>query len=325
MKRSQLLLAGLLLLQVLLILLLRSPSSRGGGAAEARPLLPALAAMTPVRIELGDGEDALDLVRGGTGWTVVEAGGYPADGGKVERLIEDLRALKVRSPVVSGSRYHGTLGVDEDEPEARVRLWEKPSGEPTVELLLGTSPGYRSSHARREGESEVYEVRGLMAQDLRPEPGAWVERKLVDVPVERIAGLSLTNPEGAFELAREGADWLIVEGLDESRDIDEKALDSLLRAVSSLSLAEPVGPVDEEAHGLSEPAAVLTLVLASPEGGGEAAEAEEAERIVLRVGGEVPGEPNQRYLTREGSGFTVTVWTSSVSRILEQRLDELLA
>jgi hypothetical protein len=315
-------LAGLLALQLLLILLFRSPLGAGPGPAELRPLLPGLAAITPARIELGDGESRLGLVRGAEGWTVVEAGGYPADGAKVDDLISDLRGLEVRRPVATSDRYHGALSVAENAPEARVRVWEGPSGDPVVDLLVGTSPGYRSAHARREGESEVYEVRGLAAYDLRPDPGAWVQRELLDLPQERIVGLALRNSKGGFELKREEAGWIILGGPDESRQLDEEALDALLRSVSSLSLAEPVGPVDEAAQGLAEPAAVLTLRVAPPEG---AAEDAGTETIELRVGREVPEETSHRYVTLEGSGFAVTVWASSLSRVLEQTLEDLCA
>lgn len=322
MKRSQMVLAGLLALQLLLILLFRSPLAVGSGAAEMRPLLPGLAALTAAHIELSDGEESLDLVRGEEGWTVAEAGGYPADEEKVRGLLDDLRALEVGRPVVSSSRYHGALGVAQDGPEARVRVWAETSEDPAVELLVGTSPGYRRAHARLSGEDEVYEVEGLASYDLRPEPGAWVEKQLLDVPVEQVAGLALRNAKGAFALERAAEGWRVVGGPEESREIDEEALGSFLRAATSLTLAEPVGPVDEAAHGLADPAAVLTLSLSPAEGAGAASG---GETVVIRVGGEVPDETSYRYATREGGGFTVKVWESSLTKLLEQSLDDLLA
>jgi hypothetical protein len=212
--------------------------------------------------------------------------------------------------------------VTRDESEAQVRVWEEPSGDPAAELLVGTSPGYRRSHARRGGEDLVYEVEGLAAYDLRPDPGAWVERELLDVPEERVAALALRNAEGAFALERAEEGWLIVEGLEESREIDEEALGSLLRAATAVTLDEPVGPVDEATHGLAEPAAVLTLRLSPAEGAGEVSE---EETVVLRIGGEVPEETSYRYVTRATSGFTVKVWANSLTKLLEQSLDDLLA
>jgi hypothetical protein len=328
MKRTQTILGAVLLLQVVLILLVRSPFSSGGGASEARLLLPVLEAITPARVEIrGAEDDVVTLARQGSSWTVEEAGGYPADAAKVEKLIDDLQGLKVRRPVVSGSRYHGALEVSEDKAKARLRVWDESSDDPKAELILGSSPGYRRTHARLAGEDPVYEIGGIAPYDLRAESGNWVDRKLVDLTADRVVGVALTNGEGSFELAREGEDWLILAGLDESRELNEEELDTFLRAATSISLADPVGPVDLEAQGLAEPSArlILKLAAADPAGEGEDAEASPPEEIVVLVGATVPDQDNHRYVTKEGFGFAVTVWESSVKQLLEKKLEDLLA
>ena len=161
MNRTQLMLGGLLLVQLVLILIFHSPFS-DATTTQPRPLIPELAALTPRQLEIqGPDDPRLMLVKRGEEWQVDDLGGFPADSQKVETMIEELEMLEVRRPVVSSGRYHSAFKVDGDENEARIRLWEDASGDPVVDLIVGSAPNFRSSHVRRADEDNVYEVRGL--------------------------------------------------------------------------------------------------------------------------------------------------------------------
>ena len=106
MSRNQLALGALLVLQVILILIFRSPFA-GASTVEARPLMPALEAITPIRIELGgSAEEPITIEKTAGEWRVRGLGVFPAVGNKIERLFDDLEQVTVRRPVVSSSRYH---------------------------------------------------------------------------------------------------------------------------------------------------------------------------------------------------------------------------
>ena len=45
----------------------------------------------------------------------------------------------------------------------------------------------------------------------------------------------------------------------------------------------------------------------------------------LQIGGKVEDQDTQRYITRSGLEFTGTVWESSVTKLLEEKLDALFA
>ena len=104
MTRTQWTLTALLLLQLLLLLVISAPWSAGDRATGPRNLLPELDADEASRIEIGQGDSRLTLLREADQWVVEQADGYPADDAKVDRLLDDLRGVEVRRPVVTGRR-----------------------------------------------------------------------------------------------------------------------------------------------------------------------------------------------------------------------------
>ncbi len=318
MNRNHTTLAGLLVVQVALILLVRSPFSGGSSATRTRPLLPMLEALTLSQIELlGNEERRVKLVKEAEGWKLADLGGFPADDERIDELIDDLRALTVRRPVVTSKRYHEAFKVAGDENRGRVRLWDNPAEDPSVELIMGSSSNYRAVHVRLEGQSEVYEVRDLAAYDVRADAAAWIEKDLVDVAESQLVSLSLTNDNGTFELTRQDDQWR-ADGSEQTLDADE--VDSLVRAASSIQLAKPVGLKDASAHGFADPAATVTLRY-RPLGEPETAETRE---IVVIIGGKPEEDGSERYITRSDFGFTGTIWESSIKLLLDSELDDLL-
>lgn len=322
MTRAQLYLAGLLLVQVVLILVFRSPLSGATTGSEARPLLPVLDAITPNRIEiLGEDDASIRLVKRDGEWRVEaeDLDGFPADAAKIDGLLGDLQDIRVRRPVVSSARYHEAFQVTEDENEARLRMWDETGDEPDVDLILGSSPNFRTSHVRLAERDEVYQARGVSPYDLRPMPNSWIERDFVPVDEASVVGLTLTNASGGFELAKEAEGWKVLAPADrEGVAVDPEQVASLVRQATSLRLSEATGAVDRARHGFDEPAAKLVLRLAEeaePAGG----------ELTLLIGGTPEDEESQRYVTREGFGFTGIVWESSVRRLLEDGLDDLEA
>jgi hypothetical protein len=323
MSRTQLYLVGLLIVQVLLILLVRSPFSKASAGVEARALLPVLEAITPNRLEiLGPDDESIRLAREGESWRVESLDGFPADDEKVEELLSNLADLRVRRPVVSSGRYHETFKVADDVYERRIRLWAVAGSDAEVDLFIGSSPNFRTSHVRRAGEDAVYEVRGLSSYDVRPASSGWIERELVQTDETRVVGFTLSNESGSFELVREDGIWK--HSLPERDDtLDQGKVEAFVRTVSSVRLDDAVGPVDSAAHGFTSPAATLVLrwsdTLEEVDGEGAVRE------LTLTIGQQLPDNESRRYITRDGFEFTGTVWESSVRRLLEETLDDLLA
>jgi hypothetical protein len=323
MNRTQLYLAGLLLVQVVLILIFRSPFTGASTGYESRALLPALDAITPSQVEiLGPDEDSIKLTRRDGAWRIDDLGGFPADGAKIESMLDDLKNIRVRRPVVSSARYHASFKVAADDHEARIRLWDESEGDPDIDLIVGSSPNFRTSHVRLAGEDLVYEARGVSPYDLRPAQSSWIDRELLDADETGVVGVVLSNEAGSFELAKQEGIWTVrAPELVEDADLDQGKVDSLVRTAADIRLSDGTGPVDDAAHGLANPAATLVLRIQDTEGNLD--ETSAVREVTVRIGGNPGNDDSKRYVTRDGLGFTGTAWESSVRRLLEEKLEEL--
>lgn len=323
MNRTQTVLLGLLLLQVLLIGIFRGPFSETSARTEARALLPGLDAISPARLQIDGGDDEqVTLVRRNEDWTIEELGGFPADNDKVERLLENLEGIQVRRPVVTHSSYHKAFKVASDDYEERLRIWKAGEEDPSVDLILGSSANYRTTHARLADEDEVYEIQGIAPYDVRPSSGAWIRKDLAD-DLGEVDRLVLRNAKGEFELRLLDGTWTVASPADRADEaLDQEEVSALLRLVTGLRLADGVGPLDETAQGFTEPAAMLELSWIPGTPGDE-----DAGRVdwTLRVGAKVADQETQRYVTSSSLPFTGAIWESSVDRLLEDSLDDLRA
>ncbi len=316
MQRNRNILTGLLMVQIVLILLLRSPFSDARTATEPRPLLPALEQITASRLEIDGKEGAtITLLKEGENWTLEEPGGFPADGEKIDSLIEKLRQLVVRRPVISSGRYHEAFEIEQDANNGRVRVFGD-GKEVAADVILGTAPNYRSIHLRQADAPEVFEVRGLAAYDVRAEAAFWADKQLVSVPTGEVVGLTLSNAAGRFELARTEDGWVASspEALAGAA-LDGDAVDTLLRAAASIRIDAPAGLVDEVTQGLGAPAATVELRFAAGDGGSGS--------VSYRIGGNVADKETHRYVSRDGMRHAGTIWESSIRQLLDETVEAL--
>jgi hypothetical protein len=323
MTRNQWTLTVILAVQVLLVLLVRGPMAGDMGPAEARPLFPPLEAFAPAKLEIqGAGDEKITLTRDGDVWGIDEAEGYPVQDDKVEQLVEKLKEVQVRRPIVTSSRYHAALKVTDDEHERRVRIWNDSSGEPEIDFFVGSSPNYQRTHVRNAGEDLVYAAQGVGAYDVQAEATSWFRGSFVDVKIGNIKSFLLQNNQGAFELQRaEDGTWSVSSPVGmQDRVLDTTKVETLVRAVASLRAAEPAGRRDDETQGLSSPRATAVLRYAEP--GGEVG-AEVEEELTLWVGGAPADDESRAYVARSGFEFAAEVYKTAVDKLLEQTVNGL--
>jgi hypothetical protein len=155
-------LTALLALLVAAALIARRP----GDADRPRgreAVFPGLAAGQVQAIQVGGGSGAPLLVRDGATWRVGEKR-EPADGAGVERLLEELAALRVTAVVSTNAARQAAYEADGEKGVA-VRL-EGAGGADLASFFVGRSgPDGASSYLRRAGSPDVLLVPG----DLRLE------------------------------------------------------------------------------------------------------------------------------------------------------------
>ena len=331
MTRNQMTLAGILGVQLLLIYLVSGPLATPTAPVERHTLLEALQGFQAAKLEvLGREGKQVTLVKSDDGWGIEEAGGYPADAEKVESLVNKLEEMQVRRPVVTSSRYHEALKVTDDDYERRVRLWDDPDGDPKVDLLMGTSPNYRTTHVRLHGDDPVYEVSGLGVFDVRDASSGWIKTRILDLTVQDVSGIKLTNPSGTIELEKMAdGEWRLVSPA-QSLDLDRATIESLVRSAASLTAAEPAGPIDRGAQGFDSGGAtvVLKVVDAAAPLAGEGEDADDdaspqVREVTVWVGSVVAERDTQRYVAHSEFAFAAQAWKGALDKLVETKVADL--
>ncbi|MCZ6888809.1 MAG: DUF4340 domain-containing protein [Gammaproteobacteria bacterium] len=105
-------------------------------------------------IVVSDGENTITVSRIDDVWRL--DGGLPADGDKMESMLEKLSDANGGWPVASSTSTARRFEVTEDKFQRRITV---NAGDVEIaDVFLGTSPGYRKVHARHRGADDVYSI-----------------------------------------------------------------------------------------------------------------------------------------------------------------------
>ena len=208
----------------------RHPEAKGGKLLEG--LDPGAAAALEiydnngksVRLEKKDGRWQVRLADGGF---------YPAESGKVDRIIEKLAGLGTARLVSVSAAAHRRLEVAEDHYSRRVKI---SAGGKDFTLYLGSSPGYKRIHVRRGKDDAVYLVRDLAAWELATAASAWWKSAYLDYDAGKLTALAVENGHGSFRLVRKDGKWQAGGG----RTIDQDKAANLARDLCRLTITDVV-------------------------------------------------------------------------------------
>ena len=164
-------LGALLGIQVVVVGVLLAAKS--GGIEEPEPFLKFDADIVDsLRISNSDG--SVDLAKVDGAWQL--SGGVPASEFKVDSVLDGFADAGGSWPVANTASTRERFEVTEESHQRHVVV--KTGEDVLADIYLGTSPGYRKTHARRAGEDEIYAIRfsnyeaGVKAAD-------WIDRSLL--------------------------------------------------------------------------------------------------------------------------------------------------
>ncbi|MGD8569017.1 MAG: DUF4340 domain-containing protein [Gammaproteobacteria bacterium] len=151
----------------------------------------------------------------------------PADQNKVDQALTKLAHTKSGWPVATTDSSHDRFEVSDDKYKTRITLAR---GDKTLEkIYLGTSPGFRLLHFRKDDDDEVYSVK-LNSTDFAAADNKWFDRGLMR-PSNDVA--SLRGPD--YELSLEGKEWKTTA---ENKEVNKDEAQILLGALTSLSVSD---------------------------------------------------------------------------------------
>src|SRR5579871_6044864 len=173
------------------------------------PVLPkldksAVNSVTEIRLSKGDGTKTT-LKKGANDWTVAERD-YPADTGKVRKLLLDLASLTVEEEKTSAPENYAKLGVEDTNSDKAtgtrldiVTSWK------TYGLIVGKSGGMKSVYVRVVDAPQSLLATPLITAD--PDPRRWLDQTLIDISQDRIKEIAVKPAEGpGYTASRENKD-----------------------------------------------------------------------------------------------------------------------
>jgi hypothetical protein len=230
---AQLLLAGGLAL---------ASVQRRGGPANTPLFAFEKAAADRVVVE-GPAGAKVELLKAGGAWKVASRGGFPADAGKVERLLDRLAALRRAEPVATSAEAAARFKVADGDFERRVTV--EVGGKPVATALFGTSAAMRAVHTRAAGSGDV-QLAEFSTWETPAAPDEWVDKAVLRIPrgeVEAViaGGVTLERSAPVEEPSAEGAappapSWRAT-GLPKGATLDPAAAEALVTAVADLAIS----------------------------------------------------------------------------------------
>ena len=170
-------------------------------------VLPGLAkslnSVTEIHLSKGDGTRTT-LKKGVSDWIVAERD-YPADSGRVRKLLLDLSALVVVEEKTRSRELYPQLGVeDSDSPKAAGTLVEVVSPAKTYALIVGKAAEGKTGFVRVAHAEPSLLAQPLISVDA--EPRRWIDRGVVDIAEQRMKEVVIEPATGpAYTAARDAA------------------------------------------------------------------------------------------------------------------------
>jgi hypothetical protein len=257
MNRLSFKLAAILGLQLVLALILWAGGPDYNAFKAKEPVL----AFDPAkvdRIEIAEGStNSVALVKQDGKWVIPASAGFPADAAKVSGLLTKLAGLKKGWPIATSAEAAKRFKVSDDAFERRVVL--KSGGGTLGELLLGTSPNFKSVSARAGGDGNVYSV-AFATYEAGARGDEWQDRSLLNIAQDQIASIAI----GDVLLERKDGKY-VLPGLAAGQKQDETATYRLAGALSYPVFEAVVGKGAEAQAKVSAPDIEITVKRTSGE------------------------------------------------------------
>ncbi len=179
------------------------------------------------RITIDNAEDTVALKKTDGQWALEGEAELPVDKTRLNTLLSSLVDLKAGLPVASSIQARTQLEVADDQYQRRVIV----NNDAKNNFLIGTSPGLRKAHLRREGANEIYSA-SLPVSDLPTSLDQWLDKSLLKFDdITRVSSTAITFERNGTD---EDSTWRIVDHHNGAKTLDTKKLASAINALETL-------------------------------------------------------------------------------------------
>jgi len=197
----------------------------------------ALNSVTQIRLTKGDGTHTT-LKKGASNWIVGERD-YPADSGKVRKLLLDLGSLNVVEEKTRTPANYPALGVeDTNTPKATGTRVAVVTPEKVYEIIIGKPSSAKSGYVRIPTTPQALLAAPSISVD--GDPKRWLDNTLLDISQDRIKEVEEKPAEGAsFKASREKKEQtdFTVSNIPKGRELSSPvAANSIAGSLSAMTL-----------------------------------------------------------------------------------------
>ncbi len=253
MAKQANILIGVLVLQVYLAVGLMMNGTDSGAFASKQQLLGVkLDEIDKITITEKEGSPVLISKSDGK-WLLPDHHEFPVSNDKVDGATGKLLDATVGWPVATTPSATKRFKVAADDFEKKV-VFSGPNGISKT-LYLGTSPGFKKIHARRDGDDNIYAI-NFSAYELAAKPNDWADQQYLHIDGEDVAEIELAD----VALKRNG-DNFVVKSLADSEQTNASKASSLHSQLSNLSFLEVLGKTDKPEYQQNEPELTYSVLL----------------------------------------------------------------
>ena len=220
-----------------------SRSESGRDSIAGTKVLPGLESsvndVTQIRITKAD-RTQTTLDRKATDWIVGERG-YPADSGKLRKLLLDLGSLQAVERKTRIARNYAVLGVQSvTDPKATGARIDIVTSGRTWSLIVGSSMDDNDCYVRVVDSAQSLLASPLIMVDA--DPKLWLDPTVIDIPQDRLSEIDEQPASGpGFSVSRDGKTQtdFSVHGIPRGRELSgADAADTMGSALSALTLTD---------------------------------------------------------------------------------------
>lgn len=256
-----------------------------------------------------------------TTWVLADRDNHAAKSSEAEKTIDTLRRAKF-SRVLSGqSKRWAGLGVGEANASVHC-IVKGDGGKILADVYLGDSRQANTTHFRIAGDDNVYAAADVNTWSFGVEASAWVDASWMDLPVDKVTRIRMVSEGKTIELKKELpstlpitapaemiATWKVTEGGD-GHAVDTTKVETWLRGLCQLSIADPIGKTRKPEYGFESPLSSVTIVT------------EDGKETMILVGAERKPQGDY-YATATGREFVVTLRSWTVTDHFKKKFEDL--
>ncbi len=146
-------------------------------------------------------------------WTLAESDNYPVHNNAVTKVMFGLSNMQYLDAKTASPERHRALQLEEPKTKqdnSQLVALKTSDGNVIAELLVGRANYFLPEtttggmYVRKPGENQTWLVRGLV--DIGAEPRDWLQRTIVDIPVDNVRRAEARHPDGELQLVRPNPD-----------------------------------------------------------------------------------------------------------------------